>query len=75
VTPQIATGDQAGSTTLSNAANPVDVSIGDKSAPVAFAGLAPGFVELKRLHYLRGRYTTPALQSASIKHPSNSKTC
>ena len=42
--------DQAGSTTLSNTANAVEVSISGKSAAVAFAGLAPGFVGLYQVN-------------------------
>src|SRR5204863_1753038 len=50
VNPQIPTGAAASTTTLSTVTGQVQVTIGDKTAPVAFAGLAPGFVGLYQIN-------------------------
>ena len=50
VSPQISTGAVADSTTLSTVTNQVQVTIADKTSPVAFAGLAPGFVGLYQIN-------------------------
>jgi uncharacterized protein (TIGR03437 family) len=49
VTPALPAGAAAGAT-LTAAVNSVQVTIGDKSAPVAFAGLTPGFVGLYQVN-------------------------
>jgi uncharacterized protein (TIGR03437 family) len=50
VDPAIAAGDPAGLSKLSSTTNPVQVTIGDRNAPVFFAGLAPGFVGLYQIN-------------------------
>lgn len=50
VNPPIDAGAAAPTSTLSNAANPVTVTIGGQNAPVAFAGLAPGYVGLYQVN-------------------------
>jgi uncharacterized protein (TIGR03437 family) len=50
VDPSVDAGAVAGSGGLSNAVNPVVVSVGGQNAQVAFAGLAPGFVGLYQIN-------------------------
>jgi uncharacterized protein (TIGR03437 family) len=50
VNPQIPTGAAASLTTLSTVTNQVQVTIGGQTVPVAFAGLAPGFVGLYQIN-------------------------
>jgi uncharacterized protein (TIGR03437 family) len=50
VSPEVPEGVAASTTVLSRTANPVTVTIGGKTASVAFAGLAPGFVGLYQVN-------------------------
>jgi adhesin/invasin len=50
VTPEVAAGAAAPTTTLSRTVNPVVVTVGGRPAEVAFSGLAPGFVGLYQVN-------------------------
>jgi uncharacterized protein (TIGR03437 family) len=50
VNPPVPDGSAAPSSPLSNTANPVTATIGEKPAPVFFAGLAPGFAGLYQVN-------------------------
>ena len=50
VNPPVAAGDAAPATSLSRTVNDVTVTIGGQDAPVAFAGLSPGFVGLYQIN-------------------------
>jgi uncharacterized protein (TIGR03437 family) len=50
VSPPVAAGSPASSTTLSNTVNPVTAMIGQTPATVLFAGLAPGWVQLYQVN-------------------------
>jgi len=62
VDPPVPTGSPAPITPLSNAVNPVTVSVGGASADVSFKGLTPGFVGLYQINATIPQGVTPGNQ-------------